>query len=74
MAASSKSMTTIDLMPVFKKLVRVKHTLWKAHVLAVLRGAQLAGIFDGTNLAPTEKIELKTWKIRLRKAQTLPLK
>jgi hypothetical protein len=40
--------------------------LWKAHALAVLRLAQLAGFLDGTNPAPAEKIKLKTWKIQLR--------
>jgi hypothetical protein len=66
MAVSSTSIMTIDLMPVFEKLVCGNHILWKAHALAVLRGAQLAGFLDGTNPAPAEKIKLKTWKIRLR--------
>jgi hypothetical protein len=60
MAASSTSMTTINLMPVFEKLMRGNHTLWKEKVLAVLRGAQLAGFLDGTNPVPAEKIKLMT--------------
>jgi hypothetical protein len=53
-------MTTINLMPAFEKLMRGNHTLWKEKVLAVLRGAQLAGFLDGTNLVPAEKIKLMT--------------
>jgi hypothetical protein len=34
----------------------------KAKVLAVLRGAQLAGFLDGTNKVPTEKIKIKISK------------
>jgi hypothetical protein len=60
MAASSTTMTTINLMLVSEKLVRGNHTLWKAQVLAVLRGAQLAGFLDGTKPAPADKIKLKT--------------
>jgi glutathionylspermidine synthase len=32
-------MTIINLMLVFEKLVRGNHTLWKAQILDVLRGA-----------------------------------
>jgi hypothetical protein len=52
-------MMTINLMSIYEKLVQGNHTLWKAQILDVLRGAQLAGFLDGTNkaLAPTLKIK-----------------
>jgi hypothetical protein len=62
MATSSSTMTTINLMPVYEKLSRDNHVLWKAQVLAVLRGAQLAGFLDGTNKAPAETIVIKSQK------------
>jgi hypothetical protein len=34
--------------------------MWKAQVLAVLRGAQLDGFLDGAIKAPAEKITIKT--------------
>jgi hypothetical protein len=58
MAASSSTMMTIALMPVSEKLHRGNHMIWKAQVLAVLRGAQLAWFLDGTNKASTEKIKI----------------
>jgi hypothetical protein len=62
MAASSSTMTTINLMPVSEKLVRGNHTLWKMQVLGVLRGAQLAGFLDNTNKEPTQKLKIKAKK------------
>jgi hypothetical protein len=62
MAASSSTSTTINLIPVSEKLVRSNHTLWKAQVLAALRGAQLVGFLDGTNTAPAEKLTVKVQK------------
>jgi hypothetical protein len=50
------------LMPVGEKLSQGNDAMWKAQVLAVLRGAQLAGFLDGTNKAPTEKIFIKSQK------------
>jgi hypothetical protein len=49
---------TVTLMPVSEKLTRNNHRLWRAQVLAVLRGAQLAGFLDGTNKAPAEKVQI----------------
>jgi hypothetical protein len=49
----------ISLMPVLEKLSQSNHTLWRAQVLAVLRGAQLARFLDGTNKPPVDKIEIK---------------
>jgi hypothetical protein len=53
---------TINLMPVSEKLVHRNHTLWKAQVLAVLRGAQLARFLDDTNKEPAQKHEIKAKK------------
>jgi hypothetical protein len=49
-------------MPVGEKLSRGNHVLWKAQVLAVLRGAQLIEFLDGTNKALAEKIFIKSQK------------
>jgi hypothetical protein len=46
------------LMPVLEKLTRNNHRLWRAQVLAVLQGAQLASFLDGTNKAPPEKVQI----------------
>jgi hypothetical protein len=62
MAASSSTATTIALMPISEKLHHSNHMISKAKVLAVLRGAQLAGFLDGTNKVPTEKIKIKISK------------
>jgi 16S rRNA C967 or C1407 C5-methylase (RsmB/RsmF family) len=72
MATSSSTMTTINLMPAGEKLSRGNHVLWKAQVLAVLRGAQLAGFLDGTNKAPTEKIVIKSQKESNEDTQEVP--
>jgi hypothetical protein len=60
MATSSSTMTIINLIPVYEMLSHGNHVLWKAQVLAVLRGAQLTGFLDGTNKAPAEKIVIKS--------------
>jgi hypothetical protein len=59
MAASSSTVMTIALMPVSEKLVCNNHTVWKAQVLTILRGAQLAEFLDGTNKELAEKIKVK---------------
>jgi hypothetical protein len=49
----------IPLMPVFKKLTRGNHTVWKAQVVAALRSAQLYGFLDGTSVALAKQIKAK---------------
>jgi hypothetical protein len=72
MATSSSTMTAINLMPICEKLSRGNHVLWKAQVLAVLRGAQLTGFLDGTNKALTEKIVIKSQKESDEDTQEVP--
>jgi K+-sensing histidine kinase KdpD len=62
MTTSSLTMVTINLMPVFKKLVHGNHTLWKAQVPTVLRGAQLDGFLDEANKAPTQTLKTNVQK------------
>jgi hypothetical protein len=62
MSSSSSTPAAMNLMPVSEKLVRGNHTLWKAQVLAVLCGAQLARFIEGTNATPPEKIKVKAQK------------
>jgi hypothetical protein len=51
-------MVAATLMPVLEKLTRNNHVLWRAQVLVVLQGAQLAGFLEGTTKAPVEKIHM----------------
>jgi hypothetical protein len=53
---------TINLMPISEKLVCGNHTLWKAQVLSVLWGAQLAEFLDDTNNEPAQKLKIKVKK------------
>jgi hypothetical protein len=59
MASSSPALTAIPLMPISEKLVCGNHTVWKAQVVAALRGAQLYGFLDGTSIKPAEQIKAK---------------
>jgi hypothetical protein len=61
MMTSSSASMTISLMLVSEKLVCTNHMLWKAQVLAVLRGAKLAGFLDGT-IKAAEKLNIKSSK------------
>jgi hypothetical protein len=62
MVTSSWNLTTINLMPVSKKLVHDNHVVWKVHVLAAFRGAQLVDFLNGTNEAPAAKLKIKVSK------------
>jgi hypothetical protein len=57
--ASSPAPMTIPLMPISEKLVCGNHTVWKAQVVAALRGTQLHGFLDGTSIKPAEQIKAK---------------
>jgi hypothetical protein len=59
MASSSPTPTVIPLMPVSEKLARGNHTIWKAQVVATLRGAQLYDFLDGTSIKPVAQIKAK---------------
>jgi hypothetical protein len=65
-------MMTINMMLIGEKLSHSNHVLWKAQVLAVLRGAQLTGLLDGTNKAPTTKIIIKSLKGSDEDTQEVP--
>jgi hypothetical protein len=51
---SNSNVVVMNLMPVSEKLTRTNHTLWRAQVLAVLHGSQLARFLDGANKPPAE--------------------
>jgi hypothetical protein len=57
--ASSPAPTVIPLMPVSEKLARGNHTVWKAQVVAALRGAQLYDFLEGTSIKSVEQIKAK---------------
>jgi hypothetical protein len=44
---------------VSEKLSRENYILWKAQVLAAVRGARLSGFLDGTTPAPSETIQVQ---------------
>jgi hypothetical protein len=73
MAASNP--TAITLMPISEKLARGNFVVWKAQVIAILRGAQLTEFLDGSNPAPEEKLMIKVQKEKklrkLKKYRTL---
>lgn len=54
MASSSSTIAPSPALsqPVTEKLARGNFSLWRAQVLATLRGAQMAGFFDGTKEMP----------------------
>jgi hypothetical protein len=60
MASSSSTMVNPLLSnPIFEKLTKANHVVWKAQILAVLRGARLEGYLTGAISAPPEKIKDK---------------
>jgi hypothetical protein len=59
MTSSSPAPMAIPLMPVSEKLARGNHIVWKAQVVAALRGAQLYGFLDGTSIKSAEQIKAK---------------
>jgi hypothetical protein len=50
-------------MPVSEKLAHGNHTVWKAQVVAALRGAQLYGFLDETSIKPAEQIKAKVGSV-----------
>jgi hypothetical protein len=62
MAISTSSIMAITLMPVSEKFVCTNYMVWKAQVLAVLRGAQLAEFLDGTTAAPGGEDQVEEYK------------
>jgi hypothetical protein len=59
MVSSSPAPTAIPLMPVSEKLACDNHIVWKAQVVAALRGAQLYGFLDETSIKPAKQINAK---------------
>jgi hypothetical protein len=59
MASSSSStrVATVVLQPMADKLSKSNHTVWRAQVLATLRGAHLEGFVTGKKKAPVKEIE-----------------
>jgi hypothetical protein len=45
--------------PISEKLTKSNHAIWKAHIMAVLRGARLEGYLTGPIKASQEKIQGK---------------
>jgi hypothetical protein len=61
MVSSSLTRSSTPLLGyvIAEKLNKTNYSLWKARVLPILRGAQLQGYLDGTNVAPAKTIEGK---------------
>jgi hypothetical protein len=72
MAASSSTVTAINLMSAYEKLVWSDHVMWKAHVITVLHGAQLARFLEEARLAPTEKVKVKGQKGAAEESKDVP--
>jgi hypothetical protein len=61
MASSSSataSLTAALGAPLTEKLSRENNLFWKTQVLLALRGAQVMGLLDGSNLAPPKTMEI----------------
>jgi hypothetical protein len=61
MASSSFNIDASPLVgvTVTEKLGKTNHTIWKAQILAVVRGARLVGHLTGATPAPTKEISGK---------------
>jgi hypothetical protein len=62
MASSSPAPTVIP-MPISEKLACGNHTVWKAQVIATLRGTQLYGFLDETSIKTVEQIKAKVGSV-----------
>lgn len=60
MATSSLAAPSLHGQAVTEKLTKANHVLWKAQVLATLRGAQMAGFLDRSIQPPPTIIILAT--------------
>jgi hypothetical protein len=72
MTSSSLTAVTINLMPVLEKLICDNHVMWKAQVLAVLHGTWLAEFLDGTNMASSAMLKIKSHKEPIEDAEGVP--
>ncbi|XP_073351811.1 uncharacterized protein [Aegilops tauschii subsp. strangulata] len=58
--ASSSSATGLNLgAPPTERLTRANYLLWKAQVLPALRGAQVTGLLDGSDVAPPKTAQIE---------------
>ena len=59
--ASSSTTTVNPLMGIVisEKLSKTNHSMWKAQILAAVRGSRLVGYLTGANAAPPEQIDGK---------------
>jgi hypothetical protein len=62
MASSSAIGSTTPLLSyvIAEKLTKTNYSLWKAHVIPILRGAQLQGYLDDIKVASDKMIESMT--------------
>jgi hypothetical protein len=75
MATTSSSLTTTANslgQAVSEKLSRENYILWKAQVLAVVRGARLKGYLEGMAPAPAKNVQVKLPDKTLRWRTTQP--
>jgi hypothetical protein len=72
--ASSSSAAVINLgAPPLEKLTRTNYPVWRSQVLSPLRGAQLVGFLDGTDVAPEKLLEIEPADAATSKpAKTMP--
>jgi hypothetical protein len=56
-SSSSTTVAAVVLQPITEKLSKNNHTVWRAQVLATLRGARLEGFIMGKKKAPAEELE-----------------
>jgi hypothetical protein len=57
LGSAAASLTAALGSPPTEKLSRENHLFWKTQILPALRGAQVMGLLNGTDLAPPETME-----------------
>ena len=49
----------MNLHPIVDKLDKGNHPIWRAQVMATIRGARLEGFLTGKKTKPAEEVEIK---------------
>jgi hypothetical protein len=71
MASSSSAVINLGS-PLSDKLTRENYPLWRSQVLPPIRGAQLVGLLDGSDVAPEKLLVLDSADADAAKAKTAP--
>jgi hypothetical protein len=59
LSSTIPNLTTMNLHPIVDKLDKGNHPIWRAQVMATIRGARLEGFLTGKKTKPAEEVEIK---------------